>query len=86
MTGRLPPLTDPTFVGKAQASFDRLQQQKQGRNQPYGPLPNYTVATVPPAADWAYHMINVTNGASGLSVAISDGSAWRWTGTGAVIS
>lgn len=86
MTGRLPPVTDPSFVGKAQASLDQLQQQKQGRNQPYGPLPTYTVATVPPASGWTYSQIYVTNGASGLSVAISDGTDWRWTGTGEVIT
>ena len=84
--GRLPPVTDPSFVGKAQAALDQLQQQKQTRNQPYGPLPQFSVLTVPRAQDWAYSMIYVTNGASGLSVAVSDGQAWRWTGTGAVIS
>lgn len=84
--GRLPPLTDPTFVGKLQNALDQIQSQKQSRNRPYGPLPHYTVATVPPAGDWTYCAIYVTNGASGLSVAVSDGTAWRWTGTGAVIT
>lgn len=84
--GRLPPLNDPSFIGKLQNALDSTQQAKQGRNQPYGPLPTYTVSGVPPASQWTYCQIYITNGASGLTVAISDGTNWRWTGTGAVIT
>lgn len=84
--GRLPPLADPSFGGKLQTTLDGIQTAKQGRNQPYGPLPTYTVATVPPAADWPYCQVYITNGASGLTVAISDRTNWRWVGSGAVIT
>ena len=77
MTGRLPPISDPSFGGKAQNALDQLQLQKHTRNTPVK-LPPYTVLTVPPPANWAECLIYVTNGASGLSVAVSDGTNWRW--------
>lgn len=47
-------------------------------------LTSYTVATLPPA-DSLGAMINVTNGAGGLRLAICDGSAWRFA-NGVVVS
>lgn len=85
MTGRLPPLTDPSFVGKLQAALDSLQNAKQTRNAPYKPV-EYTVATLPNPADWKSCIITVSDASVGYTVGYSDGTNWRTTSGGTVIS
>lgn len=84
-TNTLPPLDDPSFRGRLQRALDDLGNQKQTRNKPVQ-LPAYLVATVPPAADWAYCLIQVTNETGGSVPAFSDGVAWRRVTDRAIIS
>lgn len=81
----LPPLSDPSFPGRLQRALDDLGKQKQTRNTPVQ-LPSYLVATVPPAADWAFCLIQVTNETGGSVPAFSDSSVWRRVTDRAIIS
>lgn len=50
-------------------------------------LEPFTVATVPPAADWKNRAIIVTNGNAGaLCAALSDGTNWKVIALGATIA
>ena len=46
--------------------------------QALGPLPAYTVATLPDAEANAKCLIYVSDGTSNKRLAVSDGSAWRF--------
>lgn len=83
--GRLPPVNDPSFGGKAQNALDQLQAQKHTRNTPVK-LAEYTVSGLPPAADWTYCLVFVTNAASGPTPAWSDATNWRSTSGNTIIS
>lgn len=54
--------------------------------QALGPLPEYTVATVPDAAANARCLIYVSDETDGAVVAFSDGSDWRRVTDRAVVS
>jgi hypothetical protein len=41
-------------------------------------LPSYAVAALPPAAACPRCVVHVADGAGGRSLAVSDGTAWRW--------
>ena len=43
----------------------------------FGPMPVYTVATVPDATAYAYCWIFVSNETGGATMAFSDGSNWK---------
>lgn len=49
-------------------------------------LVSYTVAGVPPAADWTASMVYVTNETGGAVPAFSDGTNWRRVTDRAIIS
>lgn len=50
-------------------------------------LQSFTLAAVPPASDWKYRLIFVTNGNAGAQcVAVSDGTNWKVIALGANIS
>lgn len=49
-------------------------------------LKSFTVAGVPPAADWAASMIYVTNETGGATPAFSDGTDWRRVTDRAIIA
>lgn len=50
-------------------------------------IESFTVATVPPAADWKGHLIHVSNGSAGAAcLAYSDGSNWKVIALGANIA
>jgi hypothetical protein len=49
-------------------------------------VPSYTVASVPPAANWARSIIYVSNETGGATLAFSDGTNWRRAQDRAVIS
>jgi len=50
------------------------------------PLRAYTVATLPTASDYAYHLVFVTDETGGATVAFSTGSDWRRVQDRAVVS
>jgi len=85
VTGRLPPLNDPSFVGKLQNAVDTLQQQKQTRNAPVK-LVEYAVADLPDPANWKSCLIVVTDASVGYTPAYSDGTDWRSVIDGNIIS
>lgn len=43
-----------------------------------GPLPSYTVATLPDASAYARCLIYVSDGTSNKRLAVSDGTNWRF--------
>lgn len=49
-------------------------------------LKSYTVSTLPSASVYAQCLIYVSNGTSNNRLAVSDGTNWRWPGTGAIVS
>lgn len=50
-------------------------------------IESFTVATVPPAADWKGHLIHVSNGAAGSPcLAFSNGTDWLQIELGAAIA
>lgn len=55
------------------------------RGEALGPLPDYTVATLPDAATNAKCLIYVSDGASNKRIAVSDGAHWRFP-DGAIVS
>lgn len=83
--GRLPPITDPSFVGRLQRALDDLNDQKQMRGNPVT-LPSFLVATVPSAAQWPNAWIYVSNESLGAVPAFSDGANWRRCTDRAIIS
>lgn len=83
--GRLPPVSDPSFIGKLQAALEGLQSAKQTRNSPIQ-IPAFTVATMPSPSEWLNTMIIVTNASVGYTPAFSDGTVWRSTIDGNPIS
>lgn len=56
------------------------------RGEALGPLPSYTVATLPSAANNPRALIYVSNESGGATVAFSDGAAWRRVQDRAVVS
>jgi hypothetical protein len=50
------------------------------------PLRAYTVATLPSATVYAYHMVFVTNETGGATVAFSDSTNWRRVQDRAIVS
>lgn len=64
---------------------DLIKRTGGERGEALGPLPDYTVATLPDAANNAKCLIYVSDGTSNKRLAISDGAAWRWP-DGAVVS
>lgn len=50
------------------------------------PVPEYTVATVPTAAEFPASSVIVSDEAGGRTLATSDGTNWRRVSDGAVIS
>lgn len=83
--GRLPPVTDPSFVGRLQRALDDLNDQKQMRGNPVV-LPSSLVADVPPAEQWPNSWIYVSNEFGGAVPAFSDGTNWRRCTDRAIIS
>lgn len=64
---------------------DLIKRTGGERGEAFGPLPDYTVATLPSAANNARCLIYVSDGTSNKRLAISDGAAWRFP-DGAVVS
>jgi len=64
---------------------DLIKRTGGERGEALGPLPSYTVATLPSAANNARCLIYVSDGTSNKRLAISDGAAWRFP-DGAVVS
>jgi len=64
---------------------DLIKRTGGERGEAFGPLPDYTVATLPSAANNARCLIYVSDGSSNKRLAISDGVAWRFP-DGAVVS
>jgi len=64
---------------------DLIKRTGGERGEAFGPLPSYTVATLPSAANNARCLIYVSDGTSNKRLAISDGAAWRFP-DGAVVS
>lgn len=56
------------------------------RGEAFGPLPDYTVATLPSAANNARCLIYVTNETGGATVAFSDSVNWRRVQDRAIVS
>lgn len=83
--GRLPPVTDPSFVGRLQRALDDLNDQKQMRGNPVT-LPWFLVADVPAASVWPFAWIYVSNESLGAVPAFSDGTNWRRCTDRAIIS
>lgn len=50
------------------------------------PLKSYTVAGVPPAANWEASLVYVSNETGGKTLAFSDGTNWRRVQDRAVIA
>lgn len=64
---------------------DLIKRTGGERGEALGPLPDYTVATLPSAANNARCLIYVSDGTSNKRMAVSDGTNWRWP-DGAVVS
>ena len=64
---------------------DLIKRTGGERGEAFGPLPSYTVATLPSAANNARCLIYVSDGTSNKRLAISDGVAWRFP-DGATVS
>jgi hypothetical protein len=64
---------------------DLIKRTGGERGEAFGPLPDYTVATLPSAANNARCLIYVSDGSSNRRFAVSDGAAWRF-GDGNVVS
>ncbi len=64
---------------------DLIKRTGGERGEAFGPLPDYTVATLPSAANNARCLIYVSDGTSNKRMAVSDGTNWRWP-DGAVVS
>jgi hypothetical protein len=64
---------------------DLIKRTGGERGEAFGPLPDYTVATLPSAANNARCLIYVSDGTSNKRLAISDGVAWRFP-DGATVS
>lgn len=56
------------------------------RGEALGPLPSYTVATLPSAANNPRALIYVSDESGGATVAFSDGTNWRRMQDRAVVS
>lgn len=50
------------------------------------PLASYTVALLPPAADYPAHVVYVSNEAGGATIAFSDSINWRRVQDRAIVS
>lgn len=66
--------------------LDRIEAQFQRGGVPYGPIPTFTAADLPSAADWLRCLIYVSDETGGATIAFSDGSQWRRVQDRAVIS
>ena len=49
-------------------------------------IASYTVATLPPAADWSGGVVIVSNEAGGHTLAVSDGTDWLRVSDGTEVS
>jgi len=65
---------------------DLIKRTGGERGEAFGPLPDYTVATLPSAANNARCLIYVTNETGGATVAFSDSVNWRRVQDRAVVS
>lgn len=65
---------------------DLIRRTGGERGEALGPLPEYTVATLPSASDNARSWIWVSDETGGATAAISDGTNWRRMQDRAVVS
>lgn len=65
---------------------DLIRRTGGEQGQAFGPLPEYTVATLPSAADNVRCWIWVSDETGGATAAISDGTSWRRMQDRAVVS
>ena len=65
---------------------DLIKRTGGERGEAFGPLPSYTVATLPSAANNAQCLIYVSNETGGATVAFSTGTEWRRVQDRAVVS
>jgi len=57
---------------------DLIKRTGGERGEAFGPLPDYTVATLPSAANNSKCLIYVSDGTSNKRLAVSDGTNWRF--------
>ncbi len=65
---------------------DLIRRTGGERGEAFGPLPSYTVATLPSASNNARCWIWVSNETGGATAAISDGTNWRRMTDRAIVS
>lgn len=83
---RVPITSMGILTREAGTKFNDLIKRTGGeRGEAFGPLPDYTVATLPDAEKNAKSLIYVSDGTSNKRLAISDGTHWRWP-DGAIVS